>query len=92
MFWLHHAMVDRIWWAWQNSHAANKHAFEGRSIQDLGHYAEFPNGGAPWLGMWSLLPTDGIMREGTTLRDMWVTRRTCFVTLMSVRRLIKADP
>ena len=37
------------------------------------YYDEFPNGGPPYLTMDSVLPTDGILGEGVTLGDVWIT-------------------
>ncbi|KUJ14273.1 Di-copper centre-containing protein [Mollisia scopiformis] len=74
MFWMHHAMVDRVWWLWQNHHPNNTYAFEGGSVQNFTDYDQFPNGGPPWLSMDSILPTDGILMPAeTTLEDIWIT-------------------
>ncbi|KAH8667387.1 Di-copper centre-containing protein [Tricladium varicosporioides] len=73
MFWMHHAMVDRVWWLWQNANTANANAFFGGSVQNLTYYSEFPNGGPPYLDMTSVLPDDGILTAGTTLGDIWIT-------------------
>jgi tyrosinase len=32
MFWLHHGMVDKVWFDWQQKSAANAKAFGGRAI------------------------------------------------------------
>ncbi|KAF8857631.1 Di-copper centre-containing protein [Acephala macrosclerotiorum] len=74
MFWMHHAMVDRIWWLWQNRDASNLYAFEGGSVQNITAYDEYPNGTPPWLSLESVLPTDGILMPAqTTLNDVWIT-------------------
>jgi hypothetical protein len=46
MFWLHHGMVDKIWWDWQQKSSENARAFEGGSVQDR---AKSPIGVAPML-------------------------------------------
>jgi tyrosinase len=69
MFQLHHAMVDKIWFDWQQHKAANKFAFEGGSIQpnfgNLTEYNTYPNGKAPFLGFNSPIPTDGLFGQAT---------------------------
>ncbi|KAF7376539.1 Di-copper centre-containing protein [Mycena sanguinolenta] len=62
LFFLHHAMVDRTWFKWQQKHN-NKYAFEGGSVQRLANASEFalyPNGGPPYLSLESEIPTDGL--------------------------------
>jgi tyrosinase len=66
-------MVDRVWWLWQNAHHNNTNAFFGGSVQNLSYYDEFPNGGPPWLSMESVIPGGGILMEGVTLEEVWIT-------------------
>ncbi|KAJ7182211.1 Di-copper centre-containing protein [Mycena crocata] len=66
LFWMHHAMVDKMWYDWQDSHPANKMAFSGGSVQALNnatYYNEFPNGAAPFLSINSTMPADGLFPE-----------------------------
>ncbi|KII86644.1 hypothetical protein PLICRDRAFT_114184 [Plicaturopsis crispa FD-325 SS-3] len=83
LFWLHHAMIDKIWYDWQHYDAANAHAFEGGSVQMLENrtiYAEYPNGAAPALSPQSLMPTDG-MWNATTIGSVMNTTEgfLCYV-------------
>ncbi|TVY82631.1 Tyrosinase ustQ [Lachnellula suecica] len=73
LFWMHHGMIDRVWWLWQNANANNTNAFFGGSVQNLTYLAEFPNGSPPYLSMDSVLPTDGILSQGITLADVWIS-------------------
>ncbi|KAF4613412.1 hypothetical protein G7Y89_g15475 [Cudoniella acicularis] len=73
LFWMHHAMVDRFWWLWQNASPNNMNAYFGGSVQNLTYYSEFPNGGPPYLNMTFVVPDDGILAAGTTLGDVWIT-------------------
>ncbi|KAJ7167406.1 hypothetical protein C8R43DRAFT_1085855 [Mycena crocata] len=74
LFWMHHMMLDRIWFKWQKKHKLNRYAFEGGSVQRLETTAAFglyPTGGPPdvtisthadrhvWK-MDSAIPTDGL--------------------------------
>jgi len=69
LFWLHHAMIDRIWYEWQRRHACNELAFLGGSVQpDLKDESEFrmyPNGVPPNLHMDSVMPAVGMFPEAT---------------------------
>ncbi|KAJ7713461.1 Di-copper centre-containing protein [Mycena olivaceomarginata] len=63
LFFLHHAMLDRIWFKWQKKHNLNKNAFEGGSVQHLENASAFglyPTGGPPYLTVESELPTVGL--------------------------------
>ncbi|KAJ7664727.1 hypothetical protein B0H17DRAFT_1162776 [Mycena rosella] len=76
LFFLHHAMVDRIWLKWQHKHKLNKHTFAGGSVQQLDKFTVFsgyPTGGAPYLTMDSGIPTDGLEPFPFTVSDMTST-------------------
>jgi tyrosinase len=64
MFQLHHAMVDKIWFDWQNHNPENKWAFYGGSIQanrtNVTDYNLYPNGHEPLLSLNSTMPNDGL--------------------------------
>jgi tyrosinase len=53
MFWLHHANVDRVWWAWQHKNPAkNFWTFAGGSVPSAWAFNETttePNGAGPPL-------------------------------------------
>ncbi|KAJ6498893.1 Di-copper centre-containing protein [Mycena sanguinolenta] len=71
LFFLHHAMIDRIWFKWQQKHN-NKYAFKGGAVQRLENASAFslyPNGGPPYLTMESAIPTDGLSQP-FTVADM----------------------
>ncbi|KAI0264047.1 hypothetical protein BGY98DRAFT_1103701 [Russula aff. rugulosa BPL654] len=54
LFWLHHAMIDRIWHKWQLENPQNANSFSGGSTQcldSLAEYQQFPNGCTPDLDL-----------------------------------------
>ncbi|KAJ7693383.1 Di-copper centre-containing protein [Mycena rosella] len=84
LFFLHHAMVDRIWFKWQRKHKLNKHAFAGGSVQQLDNvtvFSEYPTGGPPFLTMHSEIPTNGLAPVSYTVSDMMSTTEgsLCYV-------------
>lgn len=74
LFYLHHAMIDKLYWEWQNKDLRNFYAFEGGSVQKLSTWAEYvqyPNGAAPWLNLNSTIPGDGMWdTENITIWDV----------------------
>ncbi|KAJ7917199.1 Di-copper centre-containing protein, partial [Mycena leptocephala] len=63
LFWMHHAMVDKMWYDWQNKHPSNTKAFFGGSVEALEnatYYQSFPNGAAPFFNINSTMPSDGL--------------------------------
>ncbi|KAJ7328833.1 Di-copper centre-containing protein [Mycena albidolilacea] len=63
LFWLHHGMVDKMWYDWQNRHPSNTKAFFGGSVQALNNvtfYNSFPNGAGPFYNVSSIMPSDGL--------------------------------
>ncbi|KIY53268.1 Di-copper centre-containing protein [Fistulina hepatica ATCC 64428] len=63
LFWLHHSMVDKVWWEWQNAHPANAWAFEGGAtvmLENATIYAKYPNGGAPFMDLNTRIPDDNM--------------------------------
>ncbi|PBK95601.1 Di-copper centre-containing protein [Armillaria gallica] len=60
IFWLHHAMVDKVWYDWQNANELKQRAFEGGS---------YPNGGPPNLHM-DLVTTGEGMFDDFIIRDV----------------------
>jgi tyrosinase len=68
LFYLHHAMVDKIWYDWQSRDPINVRSFDGGSVQQTGSldaYKQYPNGGPPYLSLESIMPTDGMFPEVT---------------------------
>ncbi|KAJ6461251.1 Di-copper centre-containing protein [Mycena vitilis] len=68
LFWMHHAMVDKMWYDWQNADPSNTKAFYGGSVQALEnatYYASFPNGAAPFYNVNDTMPSDGLFPEPT---------------------------
>jgi len=68
LFWMHHAMVDKIWYDWQHKNSANFWAYHGGSVEEidnLSDYDKYPNGGPPYLSFNSTLPADGLFEEVT---------------------------
>ncbi|KAJ7881416.1 Di-copper centre-containing protein [Mycena leptocephala] len=83
LFWLHHAMIDRIWFKWQKKHKLNKYAFEGGSVQRFENstvFNQYPTGGPPYLTIDSEIPTDGLSPP-FTVADMMSTTEgpLCYV-------------
>lgn len=67
LFQLHHAMIDKLWFDWQNHHPKNKRLFHGGFAQanssDATDYLRSPTGKAPWLNMKTKMPADGLFPE-----------------------------
>jgi tyrosinase len=82
MFFLHHAMIDKVWYDWQNRDPSNKNAFAGGSVSwPLGSsYTQYPTGGPPFLNTSSPIPGDGLW-EKTTVGDVLDTvgGKLCYV-------------
>ncbi|KAJ6521931.1 Di-copper centre-containing protein [Mycena vulgaris] len=84
LFFLHHAMVDRIWFKWQQRHPRNRHAFAGGSVQrfeSAAIFSTYPTGGAPFLTLDSVIPADGLAASPLTVLDMMSTTEgpLCYV-------------
>ncbi|KDR66552.1 hypothetical protein GALMADRAFT_259070 [Galerina marginata CBS 339.88] len=63
LFYLHHGMIDKIWYDWQNAHPANKNSFSGGSVEHMANTEDFdkyPAGGPPDLDLTSSLPSNGL--------------------------------
>ncbi|KAJ7091863.1 Di-copper centre-containing protein [Mycena belliarum] len=76
LFFLHHAMVDRIWYKWQHKHKSNKNAFFGGSVQRLENataFLRYQTGGPPFLSMDSVIPTNGLATSPVILSDVMST-------------------
>jgi len=68
LFFMHHAMVDKVWFDWQRKHEANFWAYEGGSVQAISNltgYNTYPNGAPPALTLHSLMPADGMFPQST---------------------------
>jgi len=66
LFFMHHTMVDRIWYLWQKAHPSNFYSFHGGSVQALDHwqnYEAYRNGILPYLNLESKIPSDGMFPE-----------------------------
>ncbi|KAH9986888.1 Di-copper centre-containing protein [Russula compacta] len=66
LFWMHHAMVDKVWFDWQHRNPQNAMSFFGGSVQaleSLDTYHQYPNGGSPFLNLNSTMPADGMFPE-----------------------------
>jgi len=73
VFYLHHAMVDKLWSDWQHRHPENYWAFAGGitgAHSAPGIYDQFPNGGPPFLNLGSEIPTDGLLNNATVYELM----------------------
>ncbi|KAF8470980.1 Di-copper centre-containing protein [Russula ochroleuca] len=68
LFFLHHAMVDKIWYDWQSRDPGNVNSFFGGSVPSLESvdaYSKYPNGGPPFLSLDSIMTADGLFQEVT---------------------------
>ncbi|KAF9501644.1 Di-copper centre-containing protein [Pleurotus eryngii] len=67
LFWMHHAMIDKVWSEWQSKHEANFMSFEGGSVQRFENimiHERYPNGGPPFLHLDSALSGHGLFPDG----------------------------
>ncbi|KAA1473808.1 Di-copper centre-containing protein [Dentipellis sp. KUC8613] len=68
MFWMHHAMVDKVWYDWQHKSPANFWKYSGGSVEAISNltgYEQYPNGAPPMLSLNSAMPADGLFPEAT---------------------------
>jgi tyrosinase len=66
IFFLHHAMIDKIWYDWQCRDPVNVNSFFGGSVEHIENitaYNQYPNGGPPFLNLDSMIPADGLFPE-----------------------------
>ncbi|KAF9785224.1 Di-copper centre-containing protein [Thelephora terrestris] len=83
MFFLHHAMVDRIWYEWQQKNSSNQHVFAGGTVSwqvNASVILEYPTGAPPLLNTSSVVPSDGLWNT-TTVGEVLDTTggRLCYV-------------
>ncbi|KAI9447354.1 Di-copper centre-containing protein [Lactarius psammicola] len=83
LFWMHHAMVDKVWYDWQHRNPENAQSFFGGSVQalqSLDQHNQYPNGGPPFLNLNSTMPADGLFSE-VTIGDVMNTTNgiLCYV-------------
>ncbi|KAJ7058027.1 Di-copper centre-containing protein [Mycena amicta] len=83
LFFLHHAMVDRVWSKWQNRHPLNKNAFYGGSVQafdSVANYSLYPTGAPPMMSSLWEIPTNGLAAPLVIQDVMSTTKgRLCYV-------------
>ncbi|TFL05270.1 Di-copper centre-containing protein [Pterulicium gracile] len=70
MFFLHHSMVDRIFWKWQNKYPENKEAFGGGTLPVMQYFnneymVRFATGLSPPMTRRSAMPTLNIYKTRT---------------------------
>jgi len=68
LFQLHHGMVDKLWYDWQNANPANYWSFAGGSVARVTNFVadpEFPNGAPPLVTFETPTPSDFIMANWT---------------------------
>jgi tyrosinase len=68
LFQLHHAMIDKLWYDWQNANPANFWSFDGGADPRVVNFVTdpaFPNGAPPYVTFATPAPNDGIMSEWT---------------------------
>ncbi|KAF4598016.1 hypothetical protein EYR38_006410 [Pleurotus pulmonarius] len=67
LFWMHHAMIDKVWSEWQSKHEANFMSFEGGSVQrfeNITIHERYPNGGPPFLHVSVLIENSALSGHG----------------------------
>ncbi|KIK60139.1 hypothetical protein GYMLUDRAFT_43894 [Collybiopsis luxurians FD-317 M1] len=72
LFFLHHAMIDKIWSDWQNLNETSATAFYGGSVEafdNVTYFYEYPNGAPPMLNTSYQIYTDN-MFPGATIGDV----------------------
>ncbi|KAJ3794150.1 Di-copper centre-containing protein [Lentinula aff. detonsa] len=72
LFFLHHAMIDKIWSDWQHLNETSATAFYGGSVQafdNTTYFAEYPTGAPPLLNTSSEIYTDN-MFPGAIIGDV----------------------
>jgi len=75
LFFMHHAMIDKVWYDWQNKNPKNKYAYGGGSVTPLSsfaNYTRFPTGMPPYLNFDSEVLGDGLWHN-VTIWDMMDT-------------------
>nr|GAT58376.1 di-copper centre-containing protein [Mycena chlorophos] len=68
MFWMHHAMVDKIWADWQANNKHNGKSYFGGSVESLknvSYFNEFPTGAPPNYLVNDTMPADGLFPDPT---------------------------
>ncbi|KIJ45896.1 hypothetical protein M422DRAFT_250683 [Sphaerobolus stellatus SS14] len=73
LFWLHHAMVDRVWYLWQRAHQKNFWSFNAGVNRDLDTWPRYINGAPPTMQTDFPLPTKDILFGNFTVADMFNT-------------------
>ncbi|KAN0118256.1 Di-copper centre-containing protein [Russula decolorans] len=75
LFWMHHGMIDKLWYDWQHRNPANANSYFGGSVQSLESldaYNQYPNGAPPYLSLNTTMPADGLFPE-LVIRDVFNT-------------------
>ncbi|EJD00118.1 Di-copper centre-containing protein [Fomitiporia mediterranea MF3/22] len=76
LFWMHHAMVDKVWSDWKNANSENFWAFFGGTVQgtkNVTYYDQYPNGAPPFLSLNDTMLADGMFNETTIYNVMNTT-------------------
>ncbi|KAF9649244.1 Di-copper centre-containing protein, partial [Thelephora ganbajun] len=83
LFMMHHGMVDKLWYDWQNANPANFWSFDGGSVSVVNNFIPdpaFPNGAPPFVTFATPIPTDGIMNKYTIYELMDTqNKRLCYI-------------
>ncbi|KAF8519616.1 Di-copper centre-containing protein [Hysterangium stoloniferum] len=84
MFWLHHAMIDKLWFNWQRAHPTNYWAFGGGIGRDLYTWPRYRTGAPPAMAVDTELPANGLLLGNYTIKDMFNTTSNgplCYIYL-----------
>ncbi|KAJ7497690.1 hypothetical protein FB451DRAFT_1019355, partial [Mycena latifolia] len=78
LFFLHHAMVDRIWFKCQRNTSSTDRPSRANQktaqrLENATMFAQYPNGGAPYLTMDSVIPAGDLAASPLTVSDMMST-------------------
>jgi len=82
LFFMHHAMVDKIWSDWQNKHPDNFYSYGGGSIfpaTSFATYLQFPTGLPPFTNFDTLIPGDGLWNNVTVWDVIDTKESLCYV-------------
>ncbi|CAE6452597.1 unnamed protein product [Rhizoctonia solani] len=70
LFWLHHAMLDRVFAMWQAKYPENAESYSGGSMQSLTQVDEWPTGLPPMVNTHSLLPVSGLEEHDVAVEQV----------------------
>lgn len=83
IFFMHHTMVDKLWYDWQHKNPKNFWAFHGGTVSTFGNdnFTIYPNGAPPYLYLNSTVPGDELFWHNKTIFDYMdtMTDGLCYI-------------